>query len=86
MENLSSAANDAFSRTVRPAPSLPYACPGYERRLLQKLLALQRMALKIYGPFGWPKPGKRPHQFRLAIAFHSSHADDLPRATSKDTS
>jgi len=34
--------------------------------------------LKIYQPFGRLKPGKRPHQFRLAIAFHSGHADDLP--------
>ena len=79
VENLSSAANDAFSRTVRPAAK-PSVClsEGHEGRLLQKLSGLQRTPLKIYGPFGWLKPGKRPHQFRLAVAFHSGHADDLP--------
>jgi hypothetical protein len=56
VENLSSAANDAFSRTVRLA-----ATP-----------------LKVYRAFGWLKSGKRPHQFSLAIAFNSGHANDLP--------
>jgi hypothetical protein len=58
VENLSSAANDAFSRQAFRMP-----VRRDEGRLLQELSGLQRTPLKIYGPRGWLKSGKRPHQF-----------------------
>src|SRR5258705_12712576 len=50
----------------------------HECRRLQQFLGFERTPPKADPPFGWLKSGERPHQLGLAVAFHASHADDLP--------
>src|SRR5258707_6109673 len=50
----------------------------HECRRLQQLLGFERTPPKADPPFGWLESGERPHQLGLAVAFHASHADDLP--------
>src|SRR5690349_12615175 len=50
----------------------------HEGRRLQQLLGFERPPPKADPSFGWLKPGERPHQLGLAVAFHTGHAEDLP--------